>query len=123
MLEAISTEPIKEKLRNLAELMPKEHEVLYHFGEYLAERLGSHPTLLPQGFNITAELALYDLQTGVDGYTGKPIRSHLVGYSSQIFNFLRMRVPDIADAVCPEDFSREVREFQDTVDENIRIKK
>ena len=58
--KAVSTEPIKEKLRNLREHLPQQEDVTYDFATYLAERL--NPKLVPEGFNMIAELALYDLQ-------------------------------------------------------------
>ena len=36
---AISTEPIKEKLRNLRQYMPNQKDTIYDFGAYLADRL------------------------------------------------------------------------------------
>jgi len=111
--KAISTEPIKEKLRNLKEHMPDQQDVIYDFAEYLADRL--NPELVPEGFNMAMELALYDLQQGVDGFTGQPIQSRLVGYPAPIYALLRMQVPEIADAVCPEDFAQGVRKMYDEV--------
>ncbi len=110
---AISTEPVKEKLRNLRQYMPDQQDVVYDFGAYLADRL--NPELVPQGFNMATELALYDLQKGVNGSTGQPIRSRLIGYPPVIYESLRMQVPEIAEAVCPEDFAKGVREFHEQV--------
>ncbi len=122
-LEEISTEPIVKKLRNLREYMPDGGETLYKFGEFLADRLSRHSTLVPQGFNIAAELGIYDLQNGIDGFTGKPIQGELVGYPSQVYDLLRMSVPDLADAVCPEDFAKGVRKRYDEINKNLRDKK
>ena len=117
---AISTEPIKEKLKNLRQYMPNQQDVIYDFGAYLADRL--NPELVSQGFNMAAELALYDLQKGVDGVTGQPIRSRLVGYPPVIYGLLRMQVPEIAEAVCPEDFAKGVREFYEQVNAEMQEK-
>ena len=111
-------EPIKEKLKNLREYMPEQEDLVYEFGAYLAQRL--NPELVSEGFNMAAELALYDLQTGVDGFTGKPLMNRLVGYPSAIYGFLRFQVPDIAKAVCPEEFAHGVREFQEKVNAKMR---
>src|SRR3989344_4941338 len=70
--EAISMIPVKEKLRDLEKYMPKSDDTIHDFGRYLADRLNDR--LVPEGFNLGAELALYDLQTGIDGFTGQPIR-------------------------------------------------
>ena len=117
---SISTDEVKEKLRNLREHMPKQDDLIYDFGAYLAERL--NPTLVPMGFNMAAELALYDLQAGVNGFTGEPIRSRMVGYPPQIYALLKMQVPDIAEAVCPEDFAKGVGQMYDEVNAKMREK-
>jgi len=110
---AISTEPIKEKMRNLQQHIPGQDDAFYEFATYFAERL--NPQIIPVGFVTTAELALYDLQKGVNGSTGQPIRSRLVGYPPVLYAILRTRVPEIAEAVCPEDFAKGVREFYEQV--------
>ena len=111
---------MKEKLRNLREHMPDQNDQIYSFGAYLADRL--NPELVPEGFNMAAELALYDLQKGVNGFTGKPIQSRLVGYPPMIYGILRMQVPEIAKAVCPEDFAKGVIEFYEQVNAEMRKK-
>ena len=111
-LEAISTEGMREKLENLRDYMPGEDKTIYEFGGFLASRLNQEE-LAPIGFNVTSELALYDLQAGVDGFSQQPIRNGLVGYPTVIYAMLKMRIPDIAKAVCPEDFAREVWEVNE----------
>lgn len=108
--KAISMEPIKERLQNLREYMPGEDEIVYQFGTFLANRL--NPELLPAGFNLSTELAISDLRRGIDGYSGQPIRHKLSGYPPIIYTLLRMRVPDIAYAVCPQGFAKEVEQLQ-----------
>lgn len=75
---AISTEEIKKKLENLQQYMPGEDKIIYEFGKFLSTRL--NPTIVPDGFVLTAELAIYDLAKGIDGFTGKPIVGRLAGY-------------------------------------------
>lgn len=99
--------------------MPGRQEMVYAFGEYLSGML--NPSLVPQGFNMAAEFALYNLQSGVSPI-GQPVPSELSGYPPQIYNFLRAEVLDIAEAVCPEDFARGVRDFYDSVRSRIRAK-
>lgn len=103
---AISMEPVKEKLRNLHEYLPNENSILYDFAGYLADRL--NPRLVPEGFVLAAELALYDLQTGIDGFTQQPVPARLQGYPSVLYAVLQMRVPEIAAAACPDDFGQDV---------------
>jgi len=69
---------------------------------------------------MAAECALYDLQNGVDGFTGQSIRSRLVGYPPMIYELLKIQVPEIAEAVCPEDFAKGVREFYERVKAKMR---
>lgn len=116
--EAISMEPVKKKLRNLSKHMPGQERIIYDFAEFLADRL--NPELAPQGFMMAAELALYDAQKGVDGFSGKCISGRLSGYPSQIYALIRTCVPDIVEAVCPEDFAKGVKEVYDAVNANIK---
>ena len=100
--EAISTGPLIEKLRNLKQYMPDEEDVIYQFGAYLAGSLNPR-RIVPHGFIVAAEFALDDLE----------IRNRLVGchYPPFLYTTLRAKVLDIAEAVCPEDFARGVKEF------------
>jgi len=107
-MDAISMNEAKDKLRNLSQYMPDQEETIYEFGKYLADRL--NPELLPMGFVMACELALYDLQKGVDGFSGQPIRSRLVGYPPMIYALLRMMIDQIAEAIFPEDFANAVKE-------------
>lgn len=117
--DAISMEPVKEKLRNLSQYMPGEEQVIYAFGTFLADRL--NPELVPEDFNLTAQLTLCDMQKGIDGYSGKPIRSGmLTGYPSVIYRLLELRISDIADAVCPQDFAKDVRKCCEAIEAELR---
>lgn len=112
------TSGIKRNLKNLRQIMPSEDDTLYEFADFLSERLNSR--LVPEGFNMAAQLALYDLKTGVDGYTHQSIRSRLVGYPSMIYALLEMRIPDLAQATCPEPFAKGVKRVYDEVHEMMR---
>ena len=89
--DQIPTEPLKEKLRNLYEYLPNKDQTLYDFAAYLADRI-RNPNLTPQGFALTAQLALYDLGKGVDGFTREPINNGLVGYPPMMYTLLGMQV-------------------------------
>lgn len=115
---AMSMEPVQEKLRNLPEHMPDQEQIVYDFGTFLADRL--NPSLVPQGFAMAAELALYDAQQGKDGFTGQPVSGRLHGYPPQLYAVLRMSVPQIAEAVCPEDFAKGVKDFYEQVNAKMR---
>jgi hypothetical protein len=114
----IPTEPIKEKLRKLQGYMPGMDETTYEFGKLLADQL--NPQVLPLGFKNCAELLLYGLKTGVDGYTRQPIKGKLVGCPEQVYKFLSMMIPDIAEAVCPKEFADEVKKYCEKAEEVIR---
>lgn len=83
--EAISMVAVKEKLRNLEQHLPGQPEQVYEFARRLADRLNEH--LVPVGFNLAAELLLYDLQD---------------------HGAVRLRMPQIADVVLPEGFAKAV---------------
>lgn len=117
--QALSMEEPKKKLANLREFIPDaNHELLYDFGRHLASYLNSE--LVPQGFVMGCELALYDLQVGVNGFTGKPIQSSLVGYPPIIYALLRMKIPNIAAAIFPADFAEQVKAFVEQVKAKMR---
>ena len=115
---SLSTVKIKEKLRTLSELIPGTEDHISKFGAFLADTLND--TIVPEGFYVGAELALYDLQKGINAFTGKAIQSDLVGQSPMIYELLRMSIPEIANAVCPESFANGVKSMFDTVNESIK---
>ncbi|MFA6585406.1 MAG: hypothetical protein WCS97_03110 [Candidatus Paceibacterota bacterium] len=116
---AISMEEPKKRLANLKEFMPKANDHVLAFGRFLAEYL-NNPELVPQGFVMGCELALYDLRKGVHGFTGNPIQSSLVGYPPMIYRMVRMEIPRIADAVFPEDFASGVKAFMAEVNASVQ---
>jgi len=119
---ALSMDEAKVKLRNLKEHMPdlddSRARLLLPFGKLLADRM--NPKLVPQGFVMACELLLHDVEAGVDGYTGEPIRSDLVGYPSVMYGFLRLEIPALAKAIFPEDFAKGVQEFVEEVMQQIK---
>jgi hypothetical protein len=108
--DTISMKDAKEKLMNL-ELEDDVDDIMKEFGRFLSPRL--NPELVPGGFVLMAELALYDLSIGINGNTGEPIRNRLVGYPPITYALIRMRFVDIAYAVFPESFANDVRDFID----------
>jgi len=98
----------KQKLAKLEELIPDAaNNLVYDFGRHLADYLYDH--LVPREFVMACESALYDLQRGLNGFTGKRIQSPLVGYPPTIYARLRMEIPTIADAVLPAEFAASVK--------------
>lgn len=106
--QALSMDEAKQKLAKLEELIPDAPDgLLYDFGRFLAGYL--NPELVDVGFVMGCELALYDLQTGINSFTKKPIQSRLVGYPPMIYALLHMETPRIADAVLPAEFAASVK--------------
>lgn len=105
----ISGEHVQQNLRNLPIHMPDQEQIIYDFCAFLADRL--QPELVPQGFVNATELALYDAEQGKDGFTGKTISKRLSGYPPQMYRILRMYIPQIAEVVCPKDFSQDVKDI------------
>lgn len=120
--QALSMDEPKQKLAKLEELIPDAPDnLLYDFGRHLAGYL--NPQLVPMGFVMRCELALYDLQTGVNGFTGKPIQSRLVGYPPMIYALLRMEIPRIADAVLPAEFAASVKNHIEQVNAKMQAER
>ena len=46
-----------------------------------------------------AQLAIYDLQRGMDGFTKKPITGRISGYPPTFYSLLGLSIADIASAV------------------------
>lgn len=105
----LSMEEPKKKLNELKKYMPGAQDTIYEFGRFLSERL--NPELVPEGFVLGCELAIYDLQKGVDGFTGEPINSNLVSYPPMVYALLRMEIPHIASVIFSEEFATAVKIF------------
>ena len=123
--KALSMDEAKVKLRNLKEHMPDldgaRARLLLPFAELLADYM--NPELVPQGFVIACELLLHDVEAGVNGRTGEPIRSDLVGYPPVLYRLLRLEIPALAKAIFPEDFAKGVQEFVNGVMQQMKEKR
>ena len=108
MNEAIDMKEAKEMLMDIS-VDDDTDDMIKEFGRFLSPRLNDE--LVPVGFVLGCDLALYDLSKGVDGYTKKPIQNRLVGYPSMIYTLIKMRVPTIAKAIFPEEFANEVTDL------------
>ncbi|MEI7792238.1 MAG: hypothetical protein WCI57_01995 [Candidatus Berkelbacteria bacterium] len=104
----ISTDEAKQKLRNLAQYIPNQEEILYDFGRLLADRL--NPELYPIGFVMTYATTLHDMETGISDVDGKPIQSQYVGCRPVAYAVLSSLIGGIASAIFPEEFAKEVIE-------------
>ena len=115
--EAMPMKEAKERLKNL-KIEGDADNLLNEFGMFLSDRLND--TLVPDGFVLSCEMALYDLSIGVNGYTGKPIMNRLACYPPTIYAAIRMRIPEIAKEIFPEEFSNDVEKFMKEVNEKMR---
>lgn len=115
---AYPMDEVRERLSDLEQYLPDQHETTYEFARLLADRLNNQ--LVPAGFNLAAELLLHDLQEGVDGFSGEPINSSLAGQPEMIYALVRMRIPDITEAVCPKEFSEGVGGVISAVDQLVK---
>lgn len=113
---SIQTNEVKEKLTNLREYMPKQEDIIYDFGKFLADRL--NPRLNPHGFNLALELTLYDIKTG----RGE-IPIELSGYPTQVYAGLSLYFDDIAKAVLPSEFYAEFKKVRKGMEEKIKKSK
>jgi hypothetical protein len=107
-----------DKLRSLGEYMPGQNEVVCEFGKFLAGRLNED--IVPQGFYLASMLAIYDIQAGVDGFTGEPITGRLAALPDTLYPLLQLFIPAIAKAVYPANFADEVKKFADEVNASAR---
>jgi hypothetical protein len=97
----------KQKLARLEELMScVPDSPFYDFGRHLASYLNLQ--LSPMNFVMACDMALDDLRTGVNGFTGERIQSRFVGYPPKFYSILRTGIPSIARAVFPAEFAASV---------------
>jgi hypothetical protein len=115
--DAISMKEAKKKLMNL-ELENDVQDLMKEFGKFLSPRLNDE--LVPAGFVLGCELALYDLSKGINGYTGEPLRNRLVVYPPLIYSLIRMRFTDIAYAVFPESFANDVKDIIEKINKSAK---
>jgi hypothetical protein len=103
-----------EKLRHLEKFIPNLDKTTCEFGRFLADRLVDEEApqgieLEPEGFVAAAYLAIADLQRGVDGWTGEPIKGKLTRLPHVMYRTLRLYIPGIGNAIYPEEFADQVR--------------
>lgn len=106
-----------QKLRGIEEFTTEPlSPPLTEFARFLADRI-DRGTIVPLGFLMAANLSLYDLQKGVNGFTGEPIRNSLVGRTPEFYTMLTANVPGLARLAFSEAFADEVdQEWQTVLD-------
>src|SRR5438105_882062 len=81
------------KLRRVEEFTTEPISPLVtQFGRFLADRINGGE-IAPMGFIMAANLSLYDLEKGINGFTNEPIRSDLVGRTPDVYGLLRGSIP------------------------------
>ncbi len=99
----ITTEEMRGKLRTLESHLPGKSPALYDFAAYLADKLERSPELVPGGFCMLIEQALFELREG------KPVREVPATLTDRYaHSFLRIQSSAIARAVCPQEFANAV---------------
>lgn len=110
--EAVNaTEEIQDRLRDIGRFMDEADSQVMIFASLLADRLPEN--IMPEGFTITAEFLIYDLQTGIDSFNSLQLHGSLVGLSPRLYDKLRIAVPRLAEAVCPPEFAQRVKQIMD----------
>ncbi|MBT4936742.1 hypothetical protein HON22_02390 [Candidatus Peregrinibacteria bacterium] len=104
---------VKRKLANLEQYFPKQDKIIYDFAKFLSER--ANDELVPMGFMLMAELAVYDLQKGVDGLTGEPLQRGIGGYPPAMYSVLNMYIPQIAEAIFGKEYGTNVNEIRSQI--------
>lgn len=113
MTAALSMNDAAAKLRDVAvirQMDPPSAEHFCTFTNYLADRLVDRD-LVPQGFLVGTSLAVYDLISGTDGFTGKPINNRLIGMPPMIFHMMLDMLYRHLHLILPKDFADEVLRF------------
>lgn len=99
--KVIPTAEVIQKLRS----NPTGNPLLDQFCTFLAGRLNDE--IVPLGFVMVYFLATGDLDKGVDGFTGNPIRHKLAGQG--LGRIFLAGLNAVASKVLPEDFAADVK--------------
>ncbi|MBI2075763.1 MAG: hypothetical protein HYT72_00755 [Candidatus Aenigmarchaeota archaeon] len=101
---------VQEDLRQLERKLPGRGTATYQLARHVADYIW--PSISPEDFVHAYFLALGDLQTAGDRRSTKTQRPphELVGCPAELYAVLALDIPQIADAIFPEDFAGEVKE-------------
>jgi len=103
--DTISTSEIKAKLRELKKHLPNKQKKVYEFGSEIAGLLTAKVS--PLEFITNSYVALCFIQQ-----MKNPAKPEL--NSPAFYDAIENIIPDIAQAVCPPDFARAVRELYES---------
>lgn len=105
-MNALDMSDAKKKLANYG-----DDDLTKAFAAELGSRL--NPQLVPEGVNMVIQLLFYDMDTGHNGFSGKPIPSVLTGQPQIIFAILEsVTLPRLIADGFPADFAAEIVKFQ-----------
>lgn len=111
--QAESTVDAVMKLNNLQSVStaPFDPRVV-EFAKFVGTRLGkdSQRDIKPFGFMMACTLALYDLEQGVDGWSGEPLDTSVGEQPDYVYTLMFLNIPDLAEAAFPKPFADGVKE-------------
>lgn len=81
-------------------------ELVREFNRMLADRLNDE--MIPDGVVLAIMLLEYDLEKGVDGYTGKPLNTKLQQLPGMFIRLVSRKVLRKATDFFPEEFAKEM---------------
>lgn len=111
--DVISMEDVKEKLKNYVKHKPDCGTIGHNFCAYLAKELPDE--LTPEGFVWGVWGAADQLEDNAYDPKKRPEVTGLVGGPKVRYNIFRLNIPTIAEAVCPKDFAKKVREVYEEI--------
>ena len=106
-----------ERLKQAQEFAPYSMDPrVARFASFLGERMRGKE-IVPSEFKKATMLALYDLQTGINGYTaGEPLVTGLEHPSEVEYNLFLLNSANLADIAFPKSFADEYRaSFSETL--------
>jgi len=120
MSDVISMEPIKERLRKLADYVPElrsiNSDLVNDIGTYLGRGLKDKHT--PEGFYSTLVILINNLQENVNKHNIQP--SSLLGLHPAVYESLIDLMPQLTESICSglpkyENFVKKVKESYEEV--------
>lgn len=79
----------KEKLANLERYLPGEQSLVYEVARFISTRMND--TMEPPAFDLVVLASLRELETGRDGWTGKPLTEpyHALKLTPEFYSMLQ----------------------------------
>ena len=111
--EKINRQTIMKRMRSINQSLPYEKDYVYNFCHYYADNLPQY--ISPGVFINSVGDLLNELMFGKNGAAEHPHGKHLIGLESMSYVQIMLKIPDVAAAVFPDDFSRRVTEIYDSV--------